>query len=55
MHNVFPCYLSLFSNCSASQEEFGQGLKVTLVTLKFQCVEDSLQSEVLTEICLHCS
>lgn len=24
MHNVFPCYLTFFWNCSASQEESGQ-------------------------------
>lgn len=54
MHNVFPCNSTFFWNCCGSQEELGQGLKVTLLTLKFQSVEDSLQSEVLTEISLHC-
>lgn len=55
MHNVFPCYLTFFLELQCIQEELGQGLKVTLVTLKFQCVGDSLHAEVLTEISLHCS
>lgn len=56
MHSVFPCYLTTFWNDTASQEELGQGLQITMtVTLKFQCVVHSLQSEVLTEISLHCS
>lgn len=53
--NLFPCYLTSIWNCSASQEKLGQGLQVTIVTLKFQCVVDSLQSEVLTELSLLCS